>query len=104
MFVLSVDLTLISMFLRKCTFDLGIVHANQTFKCLRNQCTTKGERWSTAKLAEAPPRTASDFIAGRPKAALPFWFLKVALLPICLWSAGIVATFIAAHFALCRAL
>ena len=44
-------------------------------------------------------------IAGRPKAALLFWFLKVVLLSICLWSASIVATFIAAHFAaLCRAL
>ena len=41
---------------------------------------------------------------GRPKAALLFWFLMVVLLSICLLSASIVATCIAAHFALCRAL
>ena len=35
-----------------------------------NQCRTKGEGWSTAKLFK--PR--GNFIAGRPKAALPFWF------------------------------
>ena len=34
-------------------------------KCLRNQGRTKGEGWSTAP---------SNFIAGRPKAALLFWF------------------------------
>ena len=39
-----------------------------------------------------------------PKAALLFRFLKVALLSICLWYASIVATCIAAHFALCCAL
>ena len=39
-----------------------------------------------------------------PKAALLFWFLMVVLLFICLLSASIVATCIAAHFALCRAL
>ena len=42
------DLVLISMFLRKCTYELGIFHANQTNKCLRNQGRTKGEGWSTA--------------------------------------------------------
>ena len=52
------------------------------------------------KLVEAP----SNFIAGRPKAALLFWFLMVVLLSVCLLSASIVATCIAAHFALCRAL
>ena len=40
-------------------------HANQTTKCLKNQGRTKGEGWSK------PP---SNFIAGRPKAALLFWF------------------------------
>ena len=40
------------------------------------------------KLIEAP----SNFIAGRPKAVPLFWFFKVALLSICLWSASIVAT------------
>ena len=44
----------------------------------------------------------NGFIAGRPKAALLFWFLIVVLLTICLWSASIVATCIAANFALCR--
>ena len=29
-------------------FELGIFHANQTSKCLRNQGRTKGEGWSTA--------------------------------------------------------
>ena len=42
------DLILISMFLRKGTYELGIFHANQTTKCLRNQVRTKGEGWSTA--------------------------------------------------------
>ena len=42
------DLILISMFLRYCTYELGIFHANQTTKCLRNQGRTKGEGWSTA--------------------------------------------------------
>ena len=46
---------------------------------------------------------ACNFIAGRPKAALLFRFLKNSSF-ICLWSASIVATCIAAHFALCRAL
>ena len=41
-------LILISMFLRQCIYELGIVHANQTTKCLRNQGKTKGEGWSTA--------------------------------------------------------
>ena len=34
----------------------------------------------------------SNFIAGRPKAVLPFWFLVVVLLSICLLPASIVAT------------
>ena len=42
------DLILISMFLRKCTYELGIFHANQITKYLRNQSRTKGEGWSTA--------------------------------------------------------
>ena len=29
-------------------YELGIFHANQTTKCLRNQGRTKGEGWSTA--------------------------------------------------------
>ena len=48
------------------------------------------------KLAEAP----SNFIAGRPKAALLICFFMVVLLSICLFSASIMATCIAAHFAL----
>ena len=43
-------------------------------------------------------------LSGRPKAALLIWFLMVDLLFICLLSASIVATCIAAHFAHCRAL
>ena len=31
------DLIWISLFLRKCTYELGIFHASQTPKCLRNQ-------------------------------------------------------------------
>ena len=46
----------------------------------------------------------SNFIAGRPKAALLFWFFIVALLSICLWYVSIVATCIAVHFAVCHAL
>ena len=40
-------LILISMFLRQCIYELGIFHANQTIKCLRNRGRTKGEGWST---------------------------------------------------------
>ena len=49
-------LILISMFLRKCTYGLGIFHANQTTKCLKNQSRTKVE--------------------GRSKAALLIWFFS----------------------------
>ena len=35
-----------------------------------NQCRTKGEGWSTANQL----KPSSNFIAGRPKAALLFWF------------------------------
>ena len=45
---------LISMFLRSCTYELEICHANQTTKCLRNQCRTKGEVWSTANWLKPP--------------------------------------------------
>ena len=47
---------------------------------------------------------ASNFIAGRPKAALLFWFFMVVLLSICLWYDSIVTTCIAVHFAVCHAL
>ena len=46
----------------------------------------------------------SNFIAGRPKAALLFWFFMVALLSVCFWFVSIVATCIAVHFAVCHAL
>ena len=39
--------------------------------CLMNQGRTKREGWSTANQLKPPP---SNFIAGRPKAALLFWF------------------------------
>ena len=42
------DLILISMFLRYCTYEVGIFHANKTTKCLRNQRRTEGEGFSTA--------------------------------------------------------
>ena len=51
----------------KISYDLGIFHANQTTKYLRNQSKTKGEGWS---IAPSPP---IYFITGRPKAALLFW-------------------------------
>ena len=49
-------------------------------------------------------RLVSNFIAGRPKAALLFLFFMVVLLSICLWYVSIVATCIAVHFAVCQAL
>ena len=66
-------LILISMFLRKCTNELGSFDANRKTKCLRSQGRTKGEGWSTAKSLKPlhPPR---NFIACRPKAALLLWF------------------------------
>ena len=38
----------IEAFISTSTYELGIFHANQTTKCLRNQGRTKGEGWSTA--------------------------------------------------------
>ena len=58
------------MFLRYCIYELGICHANRTTKCLKNQSRTKGEDWSSANKLKLP----SNFIAGRPNAALLFWF------------------------------
>ena len=55
---------------KKMQSKLGIFHANQTTKCLRNQGRTKGRGLEDRKLVETP----SNFIAGRPKAALLFWF------------------------------
>ena len=55
------------------------------------------------KLVEAPP-PPSNFIAGRPNAALLFWFFMVILLSICLWYVSIVGTCIAVHSAVCHAL
>ena len=45
---LILDLIVISMLLRHCTYELGIFHANQITKCLRKQSRTMGEGWSTA--------------------------------------------------------
>ena len=64
------NLILIFMFLKYCTYELGIFHANQTTMCLRNQGGAEGECWSAAGWS----RPTSKFIAGRPKAALLFWF------------------------------
>ena len=41
--------------------------------CLMNQGRTKGEGWSTANKLKPPP-PHSNLIAGRPQAALLFWF------------------------------
>ena len=67
-FLFILVLILISVFLRKCIYELGIVHANRTTKCLRNQGRTKGEGWSNTHKLKPP----SNFIAGLPKAALLF--------------------------------
>ena len=53
---------------RQCTYERGIFHLNRKTNCLRNQSRTKGE--VHCKLVEAP----SNFIAGRPEAALLFRF------------------------------
>ena len=57
------------------TYDISTLYTTQ---CLRNQGRTKGEGWSTANQLKPPPSppppTPSKFIAGRPKAALLFWF------------------------------
>ena len=55
-------------------------------------------------ICDAQTILPSNFIAGRPKAALLFWFFMVVLLSICLWYVSIVATCIAVHFAVCHAL
>ena len=46
-------LILISMFPRLCIYELGIFHANQTIKCLRNQGSL-GRGLVDRKLVEAP--------------------------------------------------
>ena len=55
-YLLILVLILISMFLRCCIYELGIFHANQTTKCLRNQGRTKGEGWSTENKLKPPPQ------------------------------------------------
>ena len=47
-----------------------IFHSKQTTKCLRNQGRTKDEGCSIANWL----KPLCNFIAGRPKAALLFWF------------------------------
>ena len=62
---------LVSMFLGRCIYELGIFHANQTTKCLRSRGGAGGEGWSnTGWLGPRP----GGFVAGRPRAALLFWF------------------------------
>ena len=51
----NIVLILISVFLGLCIYVLGIFHANQTTKCLRNQGRTKGEGWSTANKLNPHP-------------------------------------------------
>ena len=51
------------MFLRKCSYELGIFHANQTTLCLRNQGRTKGE----VGRPQTSWKPLSNSIAGRPK-------------------------------------
>ena len=48
---------------------LLLVYCSKLF-CVVNQNRTKGEGWSTENKFKSP----SNFIAGRPKAALLFWF------------------------------
>ena len=47
--VVSPHLIMISLFLRLCSYELGIVYTSRTTKYLRNQGRTKGEGWSTVK-------------------------------------------------------
>ena len=48
MFVLSWFFILIYMFLRYCTYELEIFHANRKTKYRKHQSRTKGEVWPTA--------------------------------------------------------
>ena len=57
-------LILISKFLRICIYELGIFHAIQPTKCLRNQ----GRSLVHRKLVEAPPPPPSNF-----RLAVPRW-------------------------------
>ena len=68
--VMSMDFILISMFLRLCTYALGVFRAGRTAGCQWNQGRTRGEGWSTAGWL----KPSSNCIAGRPGAALLFWF------------------------------
>ena len=53
--------------------DLGTKKCEQqVIKCLRNQSRTKSKGWSTANKQKPP----SNYIAGRPKAALLFWLFS----------------------------
>ena len=57
----------------QCIYKLGIVNASRMTKCLRNHGRTKGEGGLVdRKLVKAP----RNFIAGRPKATLLFWFFS----------------------------
>ena len=65
----------------------------QTIKCLRNQGRTKGEGWSTANSLKPPsPPPPSNFIAGRPKSALLFWFFGEFRCGTLLFMASLVIT------------
>ena len=64
------ELILISMFLGWCTCELEVFHAGRAAGCLRDRGGAGGGGWSTDRRLVGAP---SNFIAGRPKAALLFW-------------------------------
>ena len=63
------DLTLISMFLRYFTYELGIFHSNQTAQCLKTIAELKARVGRLQSTSSVP---ASNFIAGRPRALFRF--------------------------------
>ena len=58
------------MFLGWCICGLGIIHAGRTAGCLGGRGGAGGEGWSAAGWLRPP----GGFVAGRPGAALLFWF------------------------------
>ena len=62
------DLILSALFLRYCTYELGIFHANQT---------TKGEGWSNNKLVEATPTHPVSLLLAVPRRFFCFGSLVV---------------------------
>ena len=63
-------LILISVFLGWCIYELGIFHTDQTAECLGGRGGAGSGGWSAAGWLRPP----GNFIAGRLRAALLFWF------------------------------